>query len=102
MYFAQLNSRESHRDTESCIDAIPTRLYHSVLKSKVKRSTLSNTNTNRDWRIYTVFSQILIQQARELYKDKNSFSLEINKIAYALDSGTNDLCLSLSFFLDED
>lgn len=70
-------------------------MYHSGLKSKVKRSTLSETNTNRDCRIYAEFSQTLIQDARELYKDENSFSVEINEIAYALDSSTIYLCLSL-------
>ncbi|MGM0634693.1 MAG: IS4 family transposase [Bacteroidota bacterium] len=95
MCFAQLTSRESLRDIEACLGAIPKRLYHSGLKSKVKRSTLSEANTNRDWRIYAEFSQILIEEARELYKDENSFSVEINEIAYALDSSTIDLCLSL-------
>jgi len=67
MCFAQLTSRESLRDIEVCLGAIPTRLYHSGLKSQIKRSTLSEANSNRDWRIYAEFSQILIQQARDLY-----------------------------------
>ena len=95
MCFAQLTSRESLRDIEACLGAIPTRLYHSGLKSKIKRSTLSEANSNRDWRIYAEFSQILIQQAKVLYKDEHSFSVDINEIAYALDSSTIDLCLSL-------
>ncbi len=95
MCFAQLTSRESLRDIEACLGAIPNRLYHSGLKTNVKRSTLSEANSNRDWRIYAEFAQILIQQARDLYKDEHSFSVDIEEIAYALDSSTIDLCLSL-------
>lgn len=95
MSFAQLTSRESLRDIEACLGAIPNRLYHSGLKSKVKRSTLSEANSNRDWRIYAEFAQLFIQQARVLYKDEHSFSVNIDEIAYALDSSTIDLCLSL-------
>lgn len=95
MCFAQLTSRESLRDIEACLGAIPKLLYHSGLKSKLKRSTLSEANTTRDWRIYAEFSQILIQEARELYKDENSFSVELNEIAHALGSSTIYLCLSL-------
>lgn len=95
MCFAQLTCRESLRDIEACLGAIPNRLYHSGLKSKVKRSTLSEANSNRDWRIYAEFAQVLIQQARDLYKEEHSFSVDIKEIAYALDSSTIDLCLSL-------
>lgn len=95
MSFAQLTGRESLRDIVVCLNAIPTRLYHSGLKSGVKRSTLSEANTKRDWRIYGEFAQLLIKQARDLYKDEHSFSVDIDEIAYALDSSTIDLCLSL-------
>jgi len=91
MAFAQLTGRESLRDIVSCLNAIPTRLYHSGVKSKVKRSTLSEANTKRDWRIYAEFAQVLIQQARQLYKEEHSFSVDIEEIAYALDSSTIDL-----------
>ncbi len=37
----------------------------------------------------------LIQEARKLYKEDNDFSVKIDEIAYALDSSTIDLCLSL-------
>lgn len=95
MAFAQLTGRESLRDIESCLEAISTKLYHSGVKSNVKRSTLSDANENRDWRIYAEFAQLLIQEARKLYKGDNDFNVEIDEIAYALDSSTIDLCLSL-------
>lgn len=95
MSFAQLTGRESLRDIIVCLNAIPTRLYHSGINSDVRRSTLSEANIKRDWRIYAEFAQILIKQARYLCKDEHSFSVDIDEIAYALDSSTIDLCLSL-------
>ena len=95
MAFAQLTNRESLRDIESCLEAISSKLYHSGVKSKVKKSTLADANEKRDWRIYAEFAQLLIQEARKLYKDDNNFSVDIDEIAYALDSSTIDLCLSL-------
>jgi len=48
----------------------------------------------RDWRIYADFAQILIGTARRLYED-DDLGLELEQTAYALDSTTIDLCLSL-------
>jgi len=95
MAFAQLTYRESLRDIESCLEAVSNKLYHSGVESLIKKSTLSDANENRDWRIYAEFAQLLIIEARGLYKDDNNFSIEIEEIAYALDSSTIDLCLSL-------
>lgn len=95
MSFAQLTSRESLRDIEACLGAISSKLYHSGIKSRVKKMTLAKTNEKRDWRIYAEFFQIFIQEAKSLYKGDNSFSVDIDEIAYALDSSTIDLCLFL-------
>ena len=59
------------------------------------KSTITDANENRDWRIYADFAQKLIIEARGLYKDDNDFNIENDEIAYALDSTTIDLCLSL-------
>lgn len=95
MAFAQLTGRESLRDVESCLGAVSVKLYHSGVRSNVRKSTLADANEKRDWRIYAGFAQLLIQEARSLYKGDNSFSVDIDEIAYALDSSTIDLCLSL-------
>jgi hypothetical protein len=55
---------------------------------------LADANENRDWRIYADFAQILIAQARPLHQN-DSFGVELDSTAYALDSTTIDLCLSL-------
>lgn len=95
MCFAQLTYRESLRDIEACLGAIENKLYHSGIKCKVAKSTLADANEQRDWRIYADFAQILIRQARELYKGDADFSVELDKMVYALDSTTIDLCLGL-------
>ena len=95
MSFAQLTLRESLRDIEACLTALSGKLYHSGIKQPVPRSTLAEANENRDWRIYSDFAQILIKEARRLYKSDNEFMLDIDNMAYALDSSTIDLCLSL-------
>ena len=95
MSFAQLTYRSSLRDIETCLRAMKKKLYHSGVKSSVSKSTLSDANESRDWRIYSDFSHILIKQARELYKIEHDFTLELDNMVYALDSTTIDLCLSL-------
>lgn len=95
MSFAQLTYRESLRDIEACLNALSNKLYHSGIREAVSKSTLAEANENRDWRIYADFAQVLIKDARNLYKTDNDFLLDIDNMAYALDSTTIDLCLSL-------
>jgi len=95
MGLAQLTYRESLRDIESCLTAFFNKLYHSGIKQPVPRSTLAEANENRDWRIYADFAQVLIREARRLYKQDSEFTLDIDSMVYALDSSTIDLCLSL-------
>lgn len=57
-------------------------------------ATLARANDRRDWRIYQDFATVLIQRARVLYSN-DSFSVRPKRAAYALDSTTIDLCLSL-------
>jgi hypothetical protein len=92
--FAQLTYRESLRDIEACLRAAPTKLYHMGIRSQISRNTLANANQVRDWRIYADFAHLLIQSARDLYRDE-PFGLELNQTVYALDATTIDLCLSL-------
>jgi hypothetical protein len=94
MAFAQLTYRESLRDITTCLHAVGPKLYHSGLRHPVARSTLADANEKRDWRIFADFAQVLIQQALTLYSDE-PFGVELEKDAYALDSTTIDLCLSL-------
>ena len=94
MAFAQLTYRESLRDIEVCLSAQLTKLYHMGLRQEIKRSTLADANETRNWLIHAEFAQRLIVQARKLYAG-DSFGIELENTAYALDSTTIDLCLSL-------
>jgi hypothetical protein len=67
MAFAQITYRESLRDIEACLSAQSAKLYHMGLQGPVRRSTLSDANEARDWRIYAEFAQRLNAQARRLY-----------------------------------
>jgi hypothetical protein len=94
MAFAQLTYRESLRDITTCLGAIGPKLYHSGIGKTVARSTLADANEKRDWRIFADFAHVLIEEAAALYTDE-PFGVEIKDAAYALDSTTIDLCLSL-------
>ena len=92
--FAQLTYRESLRDIEASLTAQAAKLYHMGFREQIRRSTLADANESRDWRIHAEFAQCLIAQARKLYIGDN-FGIELENTAYALDSTTIDLCLSL-------
>ena len=94
MAFAQLTYRESLRDIEVCLRSRQEKLYHLGIRGRISRSTIADANEKRDWRIYANFCQILISKARALYA-KEDFGVELADTAYALDSTTIDLCLSL-------
>ena len=94
MVFAQLTFRESLRDIETCLRAVPSRLYHAGIRGNVSRSTLAEANERRDWRIYADFAQVLIAEARSLYADE-PLPGNLSQAVYALDATTIDLCLTL-------
>lgn len=94
MAFAQLTYRGSLRDTVLCLRALQEKLHHIGIQGNVTRSTLSDANEKRNWRIYCDFAQVLIGKARKLYAD-DDFGLQLNETVYALDSSTIDLCRSV-------
>ena len=94
MCSAQLTFRESRRDIEACLRSVQSRLYHMGIRGNVARSTLADANERRDWRIYRDFAHILIGIARPLYVGEH-LDVDLESTAYALDSTTIDLCLSL-------
>jgi hypothetical protein len=64
MAFAQLTFRESLRDIETCLRAMPKKLYHAGIRATVARSTLAEANESRDWHIWADFAAVLIAEAR--------------------------------------
>ena len=94
MAFAQLTSRCSLRDIEGVLYAQRHKLYHMGFRSLIKRNTLANANNQRDYHIYQDFAYSLIDIAQPLYAGED-IGLDMIKAAYALDSTTIDLCLTL-------
>jgi len=94
MAFAQLTTRESLRDIETCLRAMEPKLYHAGFRSRVSRSTLADANEHRDWRIWADLAAVLIEHARKLYAS-DAMSVALNQTVYAFDSTTIDLCLAL-------
>jgi hypothetical protein len=94
MAFGQLTFRESLRDVEVCLRSRQDQLYHMGIGSLVSHSTIADANQSRDWRIYADLAQILIRQARNLYREE-PIGVELQETVYALDSTTIDLCLNL-------
>ncbi len=94
LLFAQLTYRESLRDIETCLRAMQPKLYHSGFRGAPARNTLACANEKRDWRMYSDLAMFLIGQARTLYAG-DAFDIDLEETAYAFDSTTIDLCLSL-------
>lgn len=94
MAFAQLTFRESLRDIEACLRALQPRLYHVGFRGRVSRSTLADANERHDWRIWADLAQVLIGVARPLHAHE-PLGTDLAATAYALDSTTIDLCLTL-------
>ncbi len=95
MSFAQLTYRNGLRDIEACLKAQPRKLLSMGIIGNPTRTNIANANMGRDWRIYAEYAQVLISQAKTLYRDENPFSIELENTVYALDSSTIDLCLTL-------
>jgi len=94
MAFAQLAYRKSLRDIEVCLAAQSNKCYQMGFRQPIRRATLADANAKRDWRIYTDFAQRLITQDRKLNVD-TPLDIDWDGTAYALDSTTIDLCMTL-------
>jgi len=94
MAFAQLTLRTSLRATVECLCARPDLLYHMGFRAPICRTTLAEANERRDARVYEQLAAALMRKARRLYQHATlAFLPEAS--AFALDSTTIELCLSL-------
>ena len=91
LMFAQAKGKESLRDIETSLKAQSPKLYHLGLPI-IKRSTLSDANNKRDYRIFEKLFYSSYKRCRDLSpKHKFRFKNEL----YSVDSTTIDLCLSV-------
>ena len=89
--FGQFSKRHSLRETVDTMNSQQRKFYH-LGTAPVCRSTLSDANNKRDYRIYRdLYFKLLgrVQQVAPKYK------LKLNRKFYILDSTTIDLCLKL-------
>jgi len=91
LLFAQIRSKDSLRDIETSLKAQSSRWYHIGFKD-IKRSTLSDANNRRDYRVYEDFFYKLLERCKSI-TPKHRFRFK-NPL-YSLDATVIDLCLNL-------
>jgi len=74
--------------------AWPEALHHLGFGEPVARSTLAETNAQRDWRLWEALAKSLLPRARTLYAGEE-LGIDLDQAVYALDSTTLDLSLTL-------
>jgi hypothetical protein len=89
--YSQIKQKDSLRDIESGLATQSAKWYHIGL-SNVKRSTLSDANNQRDYRIYEETFYHLLERCRD-HTPRHRFRFK-NPL-YTIDATTIDLCLSV-------
>lgn len=92
LLYAQASGKDSLRDISNGMLTQGNRLYHLGLPAKIARSTLSDANTKRDYRIYEKLFYALLDRCKDL-TPKHKFRFK-NPL-YSLDATIIDLCLSM-------
>lgn len=94
MAFGQLTHRESLSDTIICLRANAGKLYHLGIGQAITKSTLSNANAGRDYRIFSEIAMILIEEAKSLYLNESDLEVDLKSNVFAIDATVIDVCLS--------
>jgi len=89
--YSQITQKDSLRDIETGLGTQSCRWYHLGLKG-IHRSTLSDANAKRDYRIFEDLFYHLLARCKDL-TPKHKFRFK-NPL-YTIDSTTIDLCLSV-------
>jgi hypothetical protein len=95
MMFGQLSYRESLRDVIACLSAHKQKLYHLGFRSDITLQTLAYANEKRDWRVYQMLAEMLIEKTRKLYVDDPNIADDLTGVCYAIDSTSIEFCLNL-------
>ncbi len=93
MMIAHIRQEDSLRDIDITLNAHASKLYHIGIK-QCPKSTLSDANELRDYRIYEEFAKTMMHRARREYA-QTELAVEVDNAVYALDASTIDLTLSL-------
>ena len=92
LLYAQATGKDSLREIETGFSAHQNLWYHLGVQS-VARSTLSDANGRRDWRIFRDLFGEILGRCRDVTPQRNKFAFD-NPL-YALDATTISLCLSV-------
>ncbi len=90
LMFGQLSNRESLRDVVLATQAHTGKAFHLGFGRHVSKSTLTEANSKRDYRIFEEFAYKVVDEAIRCRADE-IFKLGGN--IYAFDSTTIELCL---------
>ena len=90
LFYGQLRQRDTLRGIESGLITQQQKLYHLGI-NPIKRSTLSDANNLRDYRIYEESFYMLLGMCQQLTQNKVGFKNPI----YSLDATVINLCYSL-------
>ena len=90
LMFGQLLNRESLRDVVLATQVHASKAFHLGFGKHASKSTLSDANNKRDYRIFEEFAYRVVAEARACRAD-DIFKLGGN--VYAFDSTTIELCL---------
>ena len=83
LFYGQLRQRDSLRDIETGLEVQRSKLYHLGLSQPVKRSTLSDANNNRSYRIYEDLFNHFLKKCQRL-NDKKFTQIWIAMTVYLL------------------
>ncbi len=89
--YSQIKQKDSLRDIETGLIAQASRWYHLGL-ANIRKSTLSDANNRRDYRIFEEMFYHLLSRCKDL-TPKHKFRFK-NPL-YTIDATTIDLCLSV-------
>lgn len=91
LLYAQASGKNSLREIETGLLSQSNRLYHLGLDGKVARSTLSDANANRPWKVYEHLFYAMLERCRDLTP---SHKFRFKNPLYSLDATSIELGLS--------
>lgn len=98
MLFGQLNNCQTLRDIVAGFNVSADFLEDIGLEQSPARSTMSDGNSKRDWRVYeTIFNELIAYYQRLFSRTASSSSIQTlkGKAVKIVDSSTVSLCLNL-------
>jgi hypothetical protein len=91
LLFSQFSSRASLRETSDTMHSQYRKHYHLGVQA-VPKSTLSDANARRDYRIYRDLFNVILERVQRIAP---KYKLKLDRSLFFLDSTTIDLCLTL-------